>query len=97
MKVKNNFELKLTDFDGVVLNCAVRYCLGRQSYMPSLVIDQITPILKHCDDRTLWCFEKDVQEYLNSHGKCFEDILEAWQIFLKAVIDEQQNRTKDKK
>ena len=29
------------DFGGAVLNCAVRYALGRMSYMPNLVMDEI--------------------------------------------------------
>lgn len=52
------------DFFGAVLNCAVRYSLGRQSYMPGLVIDFITPLLPYLSDKTLWCFEKDVREYI---------------------------------
>ena len=34
------------DFGGAVLNCAVRYALGRMSYMPGLVMDVIRPMLK---------------------------------------------------
>lgn len=49
------------DFFGAVLNCAVRYCIGRQSYMPGLVIDKITPWLTLLSDKTLWCFERDIQ------------------------------------
>lgn len=52
------------DFDGAVLNFAVRYALGRYSYAPSLVIRQIRPILQDCSDKTLWCFEKDIAEFL---------------------------------
>lgn len=29
---------------GAVLICAVRYCIGRQTYMPGLVIDFIRPV-----------------------------------------------------
>lgn len=50
------------DFFGAVLNCAVRYCIGRQSYMPGLVIDKITPWLPLLSEKTLWCFERDIKE-----------------------------------
>lgn len=52
------------DYDdfGAVLNCAVRYCMGRQTYMPSLVIDFITPLLPKLNDKTLWCFQRDLSE-----------------------------------
>lgn len=49
------------DFFGAVLNCALRYCIGRQSYMPGLVIDKITQWLPLLSDKTLWCFERDIQ------------------------------------
>ena len=49
------------DFFGAVLNCAVRYCIGRQSYMPGLVIDKITPWLTLLSEKTLWCFERDIK------------------------------------
>lgn len=39
------------DFGGAVLNCAVRYALGRMSYMPGLVMDVIRPMLKNCSER----------------------------------------------
>lgn len=53
------------DFFGAVLNCAVRYCLGRVSYMPGLVIDYITPMLPRLTKKTLWCFEKDIESCEN--------------------------------
>ena len=38
---------------GAVLICAVRYCIGRQTYMPGLVIDFIRPLLPKLDSKTL--------------------------------------------
>ena len=64
------------DFDGAGLNCAVRYARGRQTYMPGLVIDQITPILKDCSDKTLWCFERDVSQWLQESAKGLIDSAE---------------------
>ena len=58
------------DFGGAVLNCAVRYALGRRSYMPGLVVDEITPMLKDCSDKTLWCFDRDIRVYLRSRLIC---------------------------
>lgn len=45
---------------GAVLNCAVRYALGRKTYMPSMVIDFITPLVPHLNNKTLWCFDQDL-------------------------------------
>ena len=56
---KLNINLDDDNF-GAVLNCAVRYCIGRQTYMPKLVIDFITPLLPYLSNKTLWCFERDL-------------------------------------
>ena len=39
VEIDKNFE--------TILLCAVRYAIGRQTYMPSMVIDYITPLLSH--------------------------------------------------
>lgn len=60
-KTKLTIDLEDEDF-GAVLNCAIRYCIGRQSYMPSLVIDFIRPLLPYLSERTLRCMEKDLSD-----------------------------------
>ena len=49
------------DLFGAVLNCAVRYAMGRQSYMPSLVVDFITPLLPYITQKTLGVFKQDYE------------------------------------
>lgn len=58
----NPVTVEVDENFGAVLNCAVRYCIGRQTYMPSLVIGYITPLLPYLDMRTLKCFERDLAE-----------------------------------
>lgn len=70
------------DFFGAVLNCAVRYCLGRTSYMPGLVIDYITPMLPRLTKKTLWCFECDI-EGCENYGMDMDK--EKWMEFLAKV------------
>lgn len=70
------------DFFGAVLNCAVRYCLGRSSYMPGLVIDYITPMLPRLTKKTLWCFERDI-EGCENYGMDMDK--EKWMEFLAKV------------
>lgn len=84
---------KKNDNDGAVLNCAVRYCLGRYTYMPTLVMDVIRPILKDCSDKTLWCFKKDISDWICSQSHV-KDIayLQEWSDFLEFVNQEIQNR-----
>ena len=78
------------DFGGAVLNCAVRYALGRRTYMPGLVMDVIRPMLKNCSDKTLWCFDRDISGWLEKgkHGPA--DYGEEWVGFqddVRAVMD----------
>ena len=41
-----------TDFESILL-CAVRYAIGRRTYIPSRVIDYITPLLPYLSDNIL--------------------------------------------
>lgn len=78
---------------GAVCNCAVRYCLGRRSYMPSLVCGYITPLLPELTDKTLDCFERDIAERKRT-GFDFGDSCdyETWDAFYKAVCNEIEGR-----
>ena len=61
MKNQKKLQIDIQDDDfGAVLNCAVRYCIGRMSYMPGLVIGFILPLLPYVSNRTLWCFDRDI-------------------------------------
>ena len=46
---------------GAVVNCAVRYALGRRTYMPELVRRFIYPLLPYLSDRTLYTLEMDLR------------------------------------
>ena len=78
---------------GAVCNCAVRYCLGRRSYMPSLVCGYLTPLLPELDDNTLACFKRDIDERKRD-GFSFGDACdyETWEQFYKAVCKEIERR-----
>lgn len=78
---------------GAVCNCAVRYCLGRRSYMPSLVCGYIISLLPELTDKTLDCFERDIAEHKRT-GFDFGDSCdyETWDAFYKAVCKENEGR-----
>lgn len=77
---------------GAVCNCAVRYCLGRRSYMISLVCGYITPLLPELTDMTLGCFERDIAERKRTgfFGDSYD--YETWNAFYKAVCNEIERR-----
>lgn len=85
------------DFGGAVLNCAVRYALGRMSYMPGLVMDEIRPMLKDCSNKTLWCFEKDISGWLESEYDKSMVYESKWRKFLTSVKAEIQSRKEEEK
>ena len=77
---------------GAVLICAVRYCIGRLTYMPGLVIDFIRPLLSKLDSKTLTVMERDIIE-ADSLGD--EQIDQPrWLYFLNDIRAEKQRRIK---
>ena len=81
---------------GAVLNCAVRYCLGRRTYMPKLVMDYVRPLMPDLSDKTLWCMEKDIlQHEVDGHNYGDPSIdVPAWLEFL-AQIQQEISRRKE--
>lgn len=94
--VSNRMVEPTSDDFGAICNCAVRYCLGRRSYMPSLVCGYITPLLPELTDKTLDCFERDIAERKRT-GFDFGDSCgyETWDAFYKAVCKEIERRNGD--
>lgn len=86
------------DFGGALLNCAVRYALGRASYMPNLVMNEIRPMLPDCSDKTLWCFRQDIADWLKGGDWLETDEVEKnpyyldWKRFLNDVNAERERR-----
>jgi len=81
------------DFFGCLLNCAIRYAVGRRSYMPSLVIQEITPLLPQLSGKTLWCFDQDltVAAHMGGYGDPLIDAPQ-WHRFHEAVREERLKR-----
>lgn len=95
MDLKNKkpiINLSSDDF-GTVLNCAIRYSLGRQTYMPHLVMDFIRPLLPYLSERTLWCIERDIKE-AEIYGGYGHPVIDEpqWKEFLTEVQREVKGR-----
>lgn len=83
-------KIDLTDDDfGAVINCAIRYCLGRETYMPSLVTTYVKPLLPWLSDKTVACMERDVRECKHYGMDCDET---TWLAFLGAIRAEMYQR-----
>ena len=86
VEIDNNFE--------TILLCAVRYAIGRKSYIPSLVIDYITPLLSHLSYNTLGLIANDITEYGKYYGGLGDDKIDRpyWEQFLQKIRAEMEKR-----
>ena len=84
------------DHFGTICNCAVRYACGRQSYMPNLVIDFLTPLLPQLSSKTLYVLDQDLTDkrydpYPKPYGDPKIDE-PGWLNFLSLIRAERINR-----
>ena len=91
---KTYVKLNTRDFSTLAI-CAVRYSLGRLSYMPSLVCEIIEKHIDKIDSSSLFVLQRDVREYLTTDGytHAFSGIKDTWNNFLKFIeekIDEAE-------
>ena len=77
-----------SDF-GALCTCAVRYCIGRRTYMPSLIASYLTPLIPKLETRTLVVIAADIRGAANLGDACDA---EAWNRFLSAVETEITKR-----
>ena len=92
--MEHEVKLSAENFDTLAI-CAIRYCQGRQSYMPSLIQDIVMAHLTELSDRDLHVMIEDcrMQEEMNLYGSETID-KPGWIKFRKALIDEQERRGK---
>lgn len=98
MIVKEKQVIPIDEELGLILNCAVRYAMGRMSYVPSSVISFIKPLLCDLDNKTIDCFindfefyQADVEKGLGSWGMDCDK--QEWISFYKACKEEQNRRS----
>lgn len=78
---------------GLILNCAVRYSMGRETYMPHAVMRFITPLLTKLTTKTLVCMDRDLDEPQIFGGLGHERIdAPKWREFHVAVKQELERR-----
>ena len=81
------------DFETILI-CAVRYAIGRKSYMPSMVIDYITPLLPYLSDNTLRLMANEITEYESYEGGLGDEKIDKpyWLDFLRKIRLEMGGR-----
>ena len=83
-----NIDLHDDDF-GAVLNCAIRYCIGRRTYMPDLVTSYIRPLLPYLNRKTVQVMWNDIRAAKNYGDRCDEA---TWMNFLEDLVAELDRR-----
>lgn len=85
-------KLNQDDF-GTLAICAIRYCQGRQTYMPSLVQGIVRGHLKELPDETLAVMLNDCedQKKYNLYGSEIID-KPGWLAWKEALLNEQARR-----
>lgn len=80
--------IEMTDDFETILVCAERYALGRQTYIPMLVINYIIPLLPKLSDKTLAVFERDIEDA----GYYGDEIIDKpdWMRFLEKIKNERR-------
>lgn len=78
---------------GILCNCALRYCFGRRTYMPSLVQDIVGRYLEELSDKTVKVMVDDCQfqRDMNLYGDECDRI--GWLEWEQKVKNEQTRRT----
>lgn len=90
---KNKVSIDDDNFQTILI-CAVRYSLGRRTYMPHLVMDYIAPIVPLLSDRTLGVIERDIGE-ADKMGVGYGDERidkPRWLKFRQLILSEIENR-----
>ena len=86
IEIDKNFE--------TILLCAVRYAIGRKTYIPSLVIDYITPLLPYLSENTLRLIANEIIEHDTYEGGLGDEKIDRpyWEQFLRKIRLEMGGR-----
>ena len=80
----------------IVINSAIRYAIGRKTYVPKAVIDFVTPLLSDLSTLALESIEKDIKlNYENSFLGNSEIDKPIWLKFLAKVRNELDKRKEE--
>lgn len=92
MAKSEKFAMTAENF-GTLCICAIRYCHGRQTYMPDLVRDIIRPHLTELNDNTLAVMIEDCgfQRRMNLYGDVLID-LPGWLTWEQELLAEKNRR-----
>lgn len=77
---------------GEMLNSALRYALGRMSYIVQDTADYIRPLIPYLDNRTLFVMERDITDAAEMNGLGMKMDAEVWTALRADIVREMQKR-----
>ena len=79
VEIDKNFE--------TILLCAVRYAIGRKSYIPSRVIDYIAPLLPYLSEDVLKLIADEIIKRYTYEGALGDEMIDKpyWEQFLRKI------------
>lgn len=86
VEIDKNFE--------TILLCAVRYAIGRRTYIPSLVIDYITPLLPYLSEDVLKLIANEIIEHDTYEGGLGDEKIDRpyWLAFYGKILAERMKQ-----
>lgn len=72
-KISTDIKAKLTLDEEIVLSCAMRYALGRMTYVVSPVCSELSKHYDMLSSETKSRMAKEIQEYQEAYGKAGMD------------------------
>lgn len=85
-------KIEKEDF-GILAVCAIRYCQGRETYMPGLVRGILRHYLEDLSDKDLQVMINDCenQEFMGTYGSPWID-KPGWVEWKKILLEEKESR-----
>lgn len=94
-------QIDLADEDfGLIVLSAMRYCIGRRTYMPEVFTNFVNPLLPYLSDKTIFLLERDIREQAQYGENAYGDPVidkPVWDNFYQKVYFEQYNRKNQEK
>lgn len=93
--VKVHGWVAITDDFESMLICALRYSIGRETYMPGIAIDYIGYLAPQLSANTLFVMQRDIRETITSYGRIKRRLyMEAEWIGLEAELRKEYEKKK---
>lgn len=75
---------------GTLTICALRYCFGRVSYMPSLIVDVTKANWRLLSQKDINVIEKDLLEALSNRHLGMDCDTKMWESFLQWISEKKE-------